>query len=499
MRTLTTPGVFVEEIASFPPSVAPVATAVPGFIGHTRQAVDLNGDDLTNVPRRITSLLEYERMFGRPAAAAVSVQVTKRVSAAGAILGVNVGFATPPPALPPNMMYYAMQHYFANGGGPCYVLSIADETTARTEGRYTTALTTLQSVDEVTLILFPDAISLANATQHGNIMVAALQSCAATQDRIAVADVFGADGAAPDPFTVGTAFRTNVGSNSEDLLKYGCAYYPYLRTSLPRIVEDSTITIAGASELITVADDGTETTAALFDTDADTVGDDTTLDADVVQGTATTPGDKAVLNAVRAFLTSDYVTLPPSAAVAGAIARQDRLKGVHYAPANIGLFNTLGPVVPITNDLNGRLNVDATGGKSINVIRTFTGKGTLIWGARTLAGNSNDNRYLNVRRFLNFAEESIEKAVGAFVFAPNDANTWVRVRSMIENFLTNQWAAGALVGPKPEDAFQVQVGLNQTMTFDDILNGLMIVRVGLAISRPAEFIVLQFEQIQQQA
>lgn len=500
MRSLTTPGVFVEEIASFPPSVAPVATAVPAFIGHTTRAAELNGDSLTNVPRRITSLLEYERLYGRPDPAAVSVQVTKRVSSSGAILSIDVGFATPPPALPPNMMYYLMQHYFANGGGPCYIMSIEAEGTGRTEARYTAAVDTLQSVDEVTLILFPDAISLNDAGQHGNIMVRALQSCAATQDRIAVADVFGALGNPSDPFQVGQNFRNNVGANSEDLLKYGCAYYPYLRTSLPRITADSSVTIAGASRLITVDDNNNETPTPLFDTDTDPNTDnDVLLSSDTVQGTASTPGDKAVLNAVRAFLTKDYVTLPPSAAVAGAIARQDRLKGVHYAPANIGLFNTLGPAIPITNDLNGRLNVDATGGKSINVIRTFTGKGTLIWGSRTLAGNSNDNRYLNVRRFLNFAEESIEKAIGAFVFAPNDANTWVRVRSMIENFLTNQWRAGALVGPKPDAAFQVQVGLNQTMTADDILNGLMIVRVGLAISRPAEFIVLQFEQIQQQA
>ncbi len=499
MRTLTTPGVFVEEIASFPPSVAPVATAVPGFIGHTRQAVELNGDTLTNVPRRITALLEYVRLFGRPAPAAVSVQVTKRVSSAGAIISTDVGFATDPPAVPPDLMYYAMQHYFANGGGPCYVLSIGSEGAGRTEGAFTTGITTMQAVDEVTLLVFPDATVLSN-TQHGNVMVAALNSCAATQDRIAVADVHGAVGTPPDPFAIGAAFRTNVGANSEDLLKYGCAYYPYLRTSLPRIVDDTTITIAGASRLSTLNDDGTTTETPLFDTDADpTTDNDITLDNDLVQGTASTPGDKAVLNAVKSFLSEDYVTLPPSAAVAGAIARQDRLKGVHYAPANIGLFNTIGPALPITNDLNGRLNVDPTGGKSINVIRNFTGKGTLIWGARTLAGNSNDNRYLNVRRFLNFAEESIEKAVGAFVFAPNDANTWVRVRSMIENFLANQWRAGALVGPKPEQAFQVQVGLNQTMTADDILNGLMIVRVGLAISRPAEFIVLQFEQLQQQA
>jgi hypothetical protein len=191
--------------------------------------------------------------------------------------------------------------------------------------------------------------------------------------------------------------------------------------------------------------------------------------------------------------------MPPSPAMAGAYARVDRTKGVHVAPANVGIVNAIEPALPMTNDLNGQLNVDATSGKSVNVIRSFTGRGTLIWGARTLAGNSNDWRFINVRRFFNFAEESIEKAIAPFVFAPNDANTWVRVRTMIENFLTVQWRAGALVGPKPEDAFNVRVGLNQTMTAEDILNGLMIVRVGMAVSRPAEFIVLEFIQELQQA
>jgi phage tail sheath protein FI len=133
-------------------------------------------------------------------------------------------------------------------------------------------------------------------------------------------------------------------------------------------------------------------------------------------------------------------------------------------------------------------------GRSINAIRTFVGRGTRVWGARTLAGNDNEWRYINVRRFFNFAEESIKKATNQFVFEPNDANTWTRVRSMIENFLIVQWRAGALQGATPEAAFYVRVGLNQTMTALDILEGRMIVEVGMAVVRPAEFIILQFIQ-----
>src|SRR5690606_15075040 len=117
------------------------------------------------------------------------------------------------------------------------------------------------------------------------------------------------------------------------------------------------------------------------------------------------------------------------------------------------------------------LNVDVVAGKSINIIRPFTGKGIIVWGARTLAGNDNEWRYINVRRFFIMVEESVKKTSESFVFDPNDANTWVKVRAMIENFLTLQWRAGALQGAKPEQAFFVRVGLGETMTALDVLEG----------------------------
>ena len=89
-------------------------------------------------------------------------------------------------------------------------------------------------------------------------------------------------------------------------------------------------------------------------------------------------------------------------------------------------------------------------------------------------------------------EESTKKASAQFVFEPNDANTWVKVKAMIENFLTIQWRDGALMGAKAEDAFFVKVGLGETMTQDDVLNGKMIVEIGMAAVRPAEFIILRF-------
>ena len=177
-------------------------------------------------------------------------------------------------------------------------------------------------------------------------------------------------------------------------------------------------------------------------------------------------------------LQNTNTTVPPSGAVAGIYAFVDRTRGVWKAPANASISGIIGPKDTFTASQLDALNVDPNSGKSINAIRSFTGKGTLVWGARTLAGNDNEWRYVNVRRFFNFVEESIKKATEQFVFEPNDANTWVRVQAMIENFLTVLWRQGALQGVKPEHAFYVAVGLGKTMTPLDILEGRMIVEIG---------------------
>ncbi|MFT5821014.1 MAG: phage tail sheath protein FI, partial [Crocinitomix sp.] len=186
------------------------------------------------------------------------------------------------------------------------------------------------------------------------------------------------------------------------------------------------------------------------------------------------------------------LVLPPSGAVAGIYAATDNERGVWVAPANRSLNSVVGPSVSVDAADQSGLNVDVTAGKSINAIRSFTGKGTLIWGARTLAGNSNEWRYIPVRRLFNMIEESVKKATEFVVFEPNDKNTWVRSKAMIDNFLNSIWKAGGLAGAKPEHAYIVKVGLGETMTAQDILEGKMIVEIHLAAVRPAEFIILRF-------
>ena len=197
-------------------------------------------------------------------------------------------------------------------------------------------------------------------------------------------------------------------------------------------------------------------------------------------------------------MTSKFNLLPPAAAMAGIYTMVDNSRGVWKAPANVSLNSVLSPAVNISHDDQEDLNVTIHG-KSINAIRTFIGEGVLVWGARTLDGNSLDWRYINVRRTMIMLEESIKNAAKAYVFEPNDSNTWVTMKSMIKNFLNGIWKRGGLAGAVPEDAFSVHVGLNETMTPEDILEGILRITVLVAVTRPAEFIEITFQQQMQKS
>jgi phage tail sheath protein FI len=204
---------------------------------------------------------------------------------------------------------------------------------------------------------------------------------------------------------------------------------------------------------------------------------------------------KTILKEIKEELTE----IPPSGAIAGIFSMVDRTRGVHKAPANVSLSSVLGLTHDIDYYEQEGLNVDVNAGKSINAIRPFTGKGVLVWGARTLAGNDNEWRYISVRRFFNMVEESVKKSTYWAVFEPNDANLWVRLKGMIENYLFQKWRDGALAGATPEQAYFVKVGLGLTMTPQDILEGRLNVEIGMAVVRPAEFIILKFSHKMQES
>ncbi len=199
-----------------------------------------------------------------------------------------------------------------------------------------------------------------------------------------------------------------------------------------------------------------------------------------------------VISGIVEHIEREMKRVPPSGAIVGVYSMVDRMRGVWKAPANVSLSAVAEPAEPIDYFDQEDLNIDVNGGKSINAIRTFAGKGTLVWGARTLAGNDNEWRYVPVRRFFNMVEESVKKSTGWAVFEPNDAKLWVKVKGMIDNYLVQKWREGALQGAVPDDAFFVKVGLGETMIAQDILEGRLIIEIGMAVVRPAEFIILKF-------
>ncbi|MFW0737793.1 phage tail sheath C-terminal domain-containing protein [Flavobacterium sp. T12S277] len=695
--TYKTPGVYVEEIVKFPPSVAQVETAIPAFIGYTEKATNKINGDLKMKPTRITSLLEYERFFGfaKPETT-ISVTINDVSTDKGETRSIIVD---QPTSKQPFLMYYSLQLFFANGGGPCYIVSVGrygndlddldspvsaiNNSTALNNG-----LLELEKVDEPTLILFPDAtrVSSITITDFYGLYNNALTQCKNLQDRFTLIDTLNYDETSPTDTNIDD-LRAKI-SSEKDTIKYGAVYYPHLETILDYAFDAKKIVlkhysytakaydqiaaglvpiqdpISGVNAIVTtlvnvpvpgniaglisnmflqmysnnatgfnlgvsfasnpakktaflnnltplltalekltllkdaVNDEANAAISTVSDEDpgiassisgllgtfnlnftapgkidsvyknlkalkkkiqdentdakllkiiqTDTISFDkelkklvtytelntqtgitglvnnlSTIGSDLSNLiTAINSGssidlnngalngrklstleaiDNATFNKILTEIYNLPITLPPSAAIAGVYARVDSDRGVWKAPANVSLNYVIKPTVKITNNIQDNLNVDTVAGKSINAIRSFTGKGTLVWGSRTLAGNDNEWRYVPVRRFFNMAEESIKKATEQFVFEPNDANTWIRVRAMIENFLILQWRAGALAGAKPEQAFYVRVGIGQTMSAIDILEGRMIVEIGMAVVRPAEFIILRFSHKMQES
>ncbi|WP_229115125.1 phage tail sheath family protein [Bacteroides intestinalis] len=209
-------------------------------------------------------------------------------------------------------------------------------------------------------------------------------------------------------------------------------------------------------------------------------------------------GSSAVYKDVVKGVLAKLNLLPPSAAMAGIYTMVDNTRGVWKAPANVTLNYVSSPEEDIDDEQQQDLNAPVNG-KTINVIRTFRGEGVKVWGARTLDGNSLDWRYINVRRTLLFLEESVKNAARAYVFEPNDAGTWINMKCMIDSFLRSVWKRGGLAGATPEDAFEVHVGLGDTMTGDDILEGIMRITVLVAVTHPAEFIEITFQQQMQKS
>jgi phage tail sheath protein FI len=181
------------------------------------------------------------------------------------------------------------------------------------------------------------------------------------------------------------------------------------------------------------------------------------------------------------------LVLPPSGFVTGVYARSDIERGVHKAPAN----EVVRGLTKFEININ-RARQDVLNPEGVNCLRFFEGRGSRVWGARTMSSDP-EWKYVNVRRLFIYIEHSIDKATQWAVFEPNNDRLWGNIRSMVEDFLLVLWRDGALIGDKPEQAYFVRCD-RTTMTQNDLDNGRMICLVGVAPSRPAEFVIFRVGQ-----
>jgi len=497
--TLKTPGVYIEEKNAFPGSAVAVATAVPVFIGYTEKA-QRNGKSLIGKPTRITSFAEYVEDFGAGFKSKFTVvdadpavkQETFTLNGKPKVVAINKNHVA--------YFYNSIRLFYANGGGTCYILSVntygdkpdgfeisAADFIGSAE-KPVSVFDTLEKEFEPTLIVIPDILALGK--DGYGVYTQVLAHCAKVQSRMGIFDLKKQEPADITDDLV-LEFRSNIGINS---LNYGAAYYPWLKTN---VVQPGEIDFENLDASVKLEDLLTEQTAKdVITRFKEKNATDENSKKNFHQSLkASDPAYTHILEEIRAKLNE----LPPSGAMAGIYTFVDNSRGVWKSPANVSVSMVNAPAINISHEQQQNLNVDVMGGFSINVIRPFPGIGTLVWGARTLDGNSQDWRYINVRRTLIMIEQSLKLATRSYVFEPNDAGTWITVKSMMTNFLTNLWKQGALAGAVPEQAFDVQVGLGATMTPNDILDGIMRITVKVAIVRPAEFIVITFQQQQQQS
>lgn len=566
MSNPTTPGVSVEEITKLPYSIALIDTAIPVFIGYTDQipeGYDIN--DVNNKKLKISSLLEYEDKFGKAKLESIQLKDTKDKGLT--VVAPEVQF----------LMYYSLQMYFANGGGPCYIISVGTYASASTGVQLSSMINgldkvdTLKAIKDPILLVFPDAVSLTEPSFYElyNYTIGELE----TKNRFAILDTYEGNST-----TIGN-FRAAVSSTS-----YAAAYFPHLKTILNySFDENKIITHAGLQEegqesndlyageiaaikvlrdlasveisnesvngfvladllsqaiaiteeiyenadskdaLKEAINDSKDVVDAIYGGIIDDfkIPEDLKVDTPIFRGEFDDlidairlsidkvgnangltlknlqASDSLLYNQIKEAIRSLQVVLPPSSAIAGVYGRVDSIRGVWKAPANVSLSYVTEPTEKVSEKEQSDLNIHNSG-KSINAVRTFTGKGNLIWGARTLDGKDkksdgkdNEWKYIHVRRYYDMIQQSISKALERFIDEPNTSHTWLRAKTMLENFLNQQWMEGALAGSTPKEAYEVKVYGTEDPVTHNITNP-MNIEIKIALVRPAEFIILNF-------
>ncbi|TDQ16336.1 hypothetical protein DFQ04_2453 [Algoriphagus boseongensis] len=488
-----TPDVYVEEISSFPPSIAQVETAIPAFVGYTEKA-EKNGRSLLNQPTKVHSILDFRDNFGGDYIPKFLL-VPKTPQDPSPIRIGNQDFSLQLNTNQRAYLFRAVSDFFSNGGKACYVVSVGtygekDQVPISKEGLLgitssrnssPKGLKALMDLRKPSILVIPDAVAL--GSQSTEVYQEMLKHCHDHGNRFSIFDLYNGFEDINQSQGCISEFRNGIGNSN---LSLGAAYYPWL----DRPENQLSLNFSNLDPKIKLSE------ILLEENAQEVLNSNLSNEKDLHLGLLnTSPTYKHILKAMGKILKPS----PISGAIAGVYSRVDLTRGVWKAPANVALNGFEKPSVSFSTIQQEELNIDPSSGKSINSIRHFQGKGILVWGARTLAGNDNEWRYIPVKRTYLMVRESIHSSLTSFVFEPNDANTWARIRAMVENFLTNLWRDGAFQGIKPDQAFFVRMGLGQTMTSQDIIEGKGIIEIGMALVRPAEFILLKLNLAFQEA
>lgn len=460
------PVIAINETSPLATIVA-VKTAVPVFIGYTEKAEDSAGQTLLLKPVHIESMSDYERYFGSAQPEKrMAITIQEREAGNGELI-IDCVVKLDEDNRSKHILYYAMQMFFENGGGNCFIISVS----AYKNIDYPISLedlmlglSVLQTIVEPTLIIFPEAQNL-KIDDFKILHDAALAKCALLGNLFLIIDMHGGDYSlnkanVPILDAVSLFRKSGIGQLN---LKHAAVYVPNLITKLSFLVDESSIDVSY------------------------TVNQEHAMVKLAELKNINVQYYVAASAAVKEY----PCLLPPSSSIAAIYVVTDETRGVWKTPASHSLAGVINPTINITDLQNEDLNIDTDYGKSINSIRAFVNRGTLVWGGRTLAGNDNEWRYVAIRRFFDFLETSILRSTQWVVFEKNIPSVWARLEAEIERFLRTLWNQDAFAGTKPEHAFYVRLGLGDTMTNLDVIEGRLIVELGIALVRPAEFIALR--------
>ncbi len=335
-----------------------------------------------------------------------------------------------------SVLYYALQHYFDNNGGRCFVLCIdnydalkeADDDKITADLSNTVLLSVIATEPEINLVAVPDIVLLdgdkvADSDKVNRWLQVWQALLQIQQEHFNLFCILDTPSSVNQTIKCKEQFVQLALGNAA----YSAAYWPHLITDYYLDVEKGT----------------------------------------------------------------ERVKLPPSAAVIAAIQHTDRERGIWKAPANIPLSHVLKPEYSQWETEQLFSETTAT----INAIHSFPGRGVRIWGCRTLVDTPNQSvfRYVQIRRLVSYIETHLIQISRFFVFEPNNELTWIKLKGFARSWLRKLWQSGGLFGTQEEQAFQLFLGIGESMTQEDIKQGKMIMRIGVALLYPAEFIQIDLQ------